>query len=372
MPGGFSSYACVPAAYSSAVMFNTPATTATEIGGLSAENVDGISFEEGRIRFANPEHASVVNNLTPGGAVFTLSEGVLLQLTGKSGALGGNVWNGPGTLEITRGAVVRTGQCARWGGGAETRCVEGTPAVGQNGLLIKNQGVMYGAGISLCRNGAGHPARLENEGSIQMFLSGGFDTATECGEVGSVVNGASGVLGLARLDGGACNVQIHIASLSNSGFVRLGSCTTPETAEVQRPTVELGSSLSEAGTIVDGGIVHVHGNYTPGANASLTIHIGVTLPQGAPNTNYGTVKVDGSVALAGELNIATTGYLSFAPTPGQTFQIVDAGEVSGALSGEFTLGSHCILTEPGFGYAVHYKQGIRGTVTIEVAKLADC
>jgi len=372
IPSGFSSYGCVPAEYLGTVTFSSNAETSTEIGGVSAENAEGVTLQAGHLTLANPEQNSLINNVKPGDAAVTLDKEVILELTGATGELGGNEWNGPGTLEIPKGQFLRTGDCARWGGQKGTRCVDGTPTPGHGGLQVKNLGTMFGAGISLCRNGAAQPARLDNEGSIRNLNSGGFGGSAECGEVGSVVNGERGSIGIAELDGNGCNVQVGIASLLNNGFIKLGSCYRPETEEVQRPKLEIGSSLSEAGTIVDGGIVHIQGDYTPTDSSNLTIGIKQTFPQGSPETNYGTVKVSGSAVLAGELNVETSNYLDFAPSLGQTFRILDAGEAGGSLSGEFILGTHCIAAEPGDGYKVNYKSGSKGTVTLEVAEVAGC
>jgi hypothetical protein len=373
IPSGFSSYGCIPSEYPGTVIFSANAETSTEIGGVSAENAEGITLQDGHLTLANPEQTSLINNVKPGDTAIMLDEGVVLELTGATGELGGDEWIGPGTLEIPKGQFLRTGDCARWAGQKGTRCVDGTPTPGHGGLQVKNLGTIFGAGISLCQNGAAQPAKLVNEGSIRNLNSGGFGgTSSECGEVGSVVNGERGSIGIAELDGNGCNVQVGIASLLNNGFVKLGSCYRPETEEVQRPKLEIGSSLSEAGTIVDGGIVHIQGDYAPTGSSNLTIGIKQTFPQGSPETNYGTVKVSGNAVLAGELNVETSNYLDFTPSLGQTFRILDAGEVTGSLSGEFTLGNHCIAAAPGDGYKVNYKSGSRGTVTLEVAEVAGC
>lgn len=369
VPTGASSYACIPADYPTSVVFSMNPTDLAEVGGLSAEDPDGIAFDNGRLLLANPAQPSEIMNLKPGAAGFSLADGVTLALTGKEGALGGQEWRGPGTLEIPRGALLRTGACARWGGEKETRCVEGTPTPGRAGLQVNNDGLIVGAGIALCTDGASHPAKLENEGAIVISLTGGFGGASECGESGSVVNGSKGNILLANLDGNGCNVQVRVPSLINSGQVKLGSCTTPETAEVHRPTLDVGNSLTEAGTIIDGGIVQIDGDYTPDSGSVLTIGIKKTFPEGSPETNYGTVRVAGSAILAGELNIRTSQYLNFAPPLGQTYDILDAG---GSLSGQFTLGEHCIPTAPGDGYRVIYNAGGKSRVTLEVVKLSEC
>jgi hypothetical protein len=104
----------------------------------------------------------------------------------------------------------------------------------------------------------------------------------------------------------------------------------------------------------------------------LTIDVRQTLPEGLPETNYGGLKISGSAVLAGELNIETERFDSRPVALGQRFEIVDAGEVAGALSGEFTLGDHCITKQPGEGWRVNYKPGSKGTVTLEAANVAGC
>jgi hypothetical protein len=372
IPSGFLSYGCIPSGYPKTVIYSMTAETPTELGGVSAENAEGITLQDGHLTLANPEQHSRINNVKPGGAAVALDEGVILELTGTTGELGGNEWDGPGALEIPQGAILRTGECAGWEGSNESKCVDGTPTPGHGGLQVKNLGEMFGAGISLCRNGAAQPAKLENEGNMHLRLSAGFEGASDCGEVGSVVNGIRGRLGIAENDGNGCNVRVGVASLRNKGAIRLGSCFQPETEQVRRATLEIGSSLSEAGSIYTAGIVHIQGNYTPTATSTLTISIRQTFPRGSPETNYGAVKVSGSATLAGELNIATDRFEKYPPALGQTFQILDVGEVAGSLSGEFTLGSRCIPTEPGNGYRVDYNFGSKGTVTLEVAKVPGC
>jgi hypothetical protein len=368
IPRGLAAYGCIPAEYPDTVTFGAGEED-EELGGVAAMNAGGLTLEGGDLTLTNAEQKSAINDVKPGITAVTLGQGVLLDLTGATGELGGSTWNGPGTLEIPNNAIVRTGVCARWGGGAANRCVEGTPTRGGRGLHVKNLGIIFGAGLSLCRDEAPQPALLENEGAMRLFLSGSFGSVAECGEGGTIVNGERGTIGIAELDGNGCNVHVVFGSLVNKGAIRIGSCISPETAEVQRPKLEIDSTLSEAGKIADGGIVEIGGDYVPAASADLTIGIKKAFPEGSPETNYGTIRVAGSAALAGELNVETSGYLHFAPALGQTFRIV---EVSGVLSGEFTLGNHCIPIEPGNGYKVDYKPGSKGTVTLEVAEVAGC
>jgi hypothetical protein len=370
IPAGPAAYGCIPAGYPQAVTFDGSAGTATEIGGVSAENPQGIALETGALILAGGE-TSTLSNVKPGGTTVSLDEGATLALTGTEGGLGGSRWNGPGTLEIPRGAELKTGDCAEWGYRG-TRCASaggGTPTPGHEGLQVRNFGTMYGSGITLCRDGAGRAATFENQGTIQIRESGSFGSASECGEVGAMVNGKSGRIAVAQLDGNGCNVVVGIPALVNEGLVSVSSCLYLETAELRRPRLEIGSSVTEAGTIRNWGIIEIQGDFTQ--NAASELYVGVRATSfgkyGALTTNFGTIKVAGNAKLAGTLNIEPDSL--FTPTLGQTLEILSA---EGSLSGELALGKHCIPTEPGNGYQLDYTTGIKGAVMLEVAKMADC
>ncbi|HTZ86755.1 MAG TPA: hypothetical protein VMB05_08815 [Solirubrobacteraceae bacterium] len=364
VPSGFASYGCVAAEYPGTVVFGSDGAS-MEIGGVSAENDEGLALQGGGLTLSNPEQPSLIDDIKPGAGALTLGEGVLLELTGASGEIGEASLNGPGTIEIPHGAFLRTGDCAEWEGRRETKCVEGAPSPSHAGLQVENRGTILGAGIALCRDGAPKPARLENEGSLRLKGSGSFDGGPGCSEGGAVVNGENGRIGIAQLDGKGCDVRVRLASLANQGSVRIGSCFTPESAEVHRAILEIGSSLSEAGSIFDGGIVRIQGNYAPGTGSNLTVGVKQTYPAGSLETNFGKIEVSGNATLAGELNIETAPKLD--PAVGQTFQIVSAG----SLSGEFVLGEHCLVAEPGNGFKVNYEPS-SGTVTLEVAQVPGC
>ncbi len=371
-PSGFGSYGCISSGYANSVIFSASSEAPAEIGGVWAENGQGITLEAGRLTLANPGQKSRINNVKPGSAAVTLDKGVVLQANGTRGELGDTTWNGPGTLEIPQDATLRTGQCAVWTGPKKNKCVEGTITPGRSGLHVRNLGTMLGAGISLCRNEAEQPATLENEGTVKMKNSGSFGSGSDCGEVGPVINGTHGLIRVAAGDGGGCNNQVDMGSLLNAGRVIVMSCSLAETEKVKRPVLEIGSSLSEAGSITTAGVVQIHGDYDPTASSKLTISIRQTFPAGSPETNTGTVKVSGSATLAGELTIETDRWRSRPLVLGQKFHILAAGETAGSLNGEFTLGSHCIPRQPGYGYNVDYQLGNKGTVTVEVAEVAGC
>src|SRR5205085_5348190 len=90
VPSGFSSYGCIPSEYPNTVNFSTNAATPTELGGVAAENADGLTLQGGHLTLTNPEQHSLINNVRPGGTAVTLDGGVILDLTGTSGQLGGN------------------------------------------------------------------------------------------------------------------------------------------------------------------------------------------------------------------------------------------------------------------------------------------
>lgn len=376
IPNGFSSFGCIPPEYPSSAIFSTTSEMPTEIGGVSAQNAEGITLQSGHLTLANPQQKSIITNVRPGGATVTLAEGVILQLVGgcmtltcfTSGELGGGTWNGPGTLEVPERALLRIGNCTSWNGQFRTICADGTPTPAGEGLQIKNFGTMYGAGISLCRGAAAQPAKLENEGVIHIRNSGSFGGGPECGEVGAVINRPHGRIGLAQLDGNGCNVHIGIGSFQNEGELYLGTCIKPETEELHRAELEIGSSLIEAGTVTDYGIIHIQGDYTPTPSSKLTIGVAETpkLKKESNTTDFGTIRVSGNATLAGELSVGT---LLYAPSLGQKVQIL---EVGGSLSGEFVLGGRCIPAEPGNGWKPSYKIGTKGSVTLEVVKLTGC
>jgi hypothetical protein len=363
VPSGSSAYACIPGAYTGTVVFGAGEDSLL-LGGVSANNAGGITLAHGQITLTNPSLTSFIENVKPGGTTVTLNQGVTLELGGETGELGGDVWNGPGTLEIPRGAIVRTGTCAKWSGKNESICEEGALTPGRDGLQVRNFGTIFGAGISLCRDSASQPARFENQGFIHLKNSGGFDGEGKCSEPGTVVNGVKGTLGIAQLDGSGCNIDVKVASLVNDGFVKVAACY-PESIQ-HHALLEIGSSFTNAGIVDNRANIQIDGNFTPTSASDLTVNVADTLPPGEPERNFGTIKVAGDATLAGELTFEDA-YAQ--PKLGETYQILETG---GSLSGEFVLGNRCIPSEPGVGYNVNYKFGSEGSVTLEAAKVAGC
>ena len=364
------SYGCIAAGYPQTVLFSTAMGAPTEIGGVSAENPEGLTLQDGDLTLSSPEEPSIINNLRPGAASVTLKAGVLLQLTGTSQP-GGTAWTGPGTLVIDSHFMLKTGDCPGWSERwAYLKCAttaQPTPAAG--GLRIENYGEIVGSGISLCGTPAA-PTQFDNWGFVNQKDSGGFLPAAGCSVPGAVVNHKSGRIAVAAMDGQGCNVAVAVAALINEGFLHLGSCIPQETEQNHRAKLEIDSSLTQVGRIDDEGDLRIHGDYTPSDSAELTLGIKETEfdRHGTETTNLGTMKIWGSARLAGLLNIAT--YSTYAPPLGKAFQVITVE--TGTLTGEFALGERCIPAEPGVGYNVLYQPGLKGGVTLEVAQVAGC
>src|SRR5262249_32945604 len=76
LPGGHSSYGCIPSGYPGTVVFDGTAETPTEIGGVSAANTGGLMLNSGQLTLSNGGQASSINNLDHGHSAVTLAEGV--------------------------------------------------------------------------------------------------------------------------------------------------------------------------------------------------------------------------------------------------------------------------------------------------------
>src|SRR5437660_1655829 len=72
IPAGPASRACIPPGYANTVVFDGAAESPVEIGGLFAENPQGITLGSGQLTLANPVQHSVISNVKPGGAAVTL------------------------------------------------------------------------------------------------------------------------------------------------------------------------------------------------------------------------------------------------------------------------------------------------------------
>jgi hypothetical protein len=73
------------------------------------------------------------------------------------------------------------------------------------------------------------------------------------------------------------------------------------------------------------GVLTIDGNYTQGANATLAIEIGGT----AQGLDYDWLDVTGNGALAGTLEVTLID--GFIPNPGDMFEVVTAGAITGVL-----------------------------------------
>jgi RHS repeat-associated protein len=146
------------------------------------------------------------------------------------------------------------------------------------------------------------PAAFTNTGTVTVGASAQFKLSSSYTQTKGSTNLAAGTLG---------------SSPSNSVTIQSGALSGPGTINaslVNDGAMDLGTSP---------GTVTVAGNYTQGANASLSVKLGGT----TAGSQYDQVNVTGSAGLNGALNISLVN--GFGPTAGQTFQTLTFASRSG-------------------------------------------
>ncbi|QEG36114.1 beta strand repeat-containing protein [Bythopirellula goksoeyrii] len=211
----------------------------------------------------------------------------------------GNGTSGIGDLTIANGGTVQTDQRAMLGskpGGT------GTATVNASGIW--NAGSMYVGGTNTEEAGTGM-LELKPEGEINV--------ATELKVWGTgTVNFSGGTLDIATLD----------VSAAGSTFNMTGGRLEVETVE--------GDLTVVGGTLAPGespGLTTITGDFNPQTAATLEIEIGGTMAE----TEYDVLDVTGTAMLDGILNLSFVdlGSGTFAPTAGDTFEILTAASVLG-------------------------------------------
>lgn len=116
---------------------------------------------------------------------------------------------------------------------------------------------------------------------------------------------------------------------------------------IYTPSTARGSNLQgtvlPGGLLCDGaltGVLHVQGDYEQQADGTLWVELGGT----TPGDGCCVLDATGSAALDGQLVIATVD--GFTPEPGDEFEIVSAGTVSGAFSSVTADGRYCVSYAP--------------------------
>ncbi|HQU41211.1 MAG TPA: LamG domain-containing protein, partial [Pirellulales bacterium] len=245
--------------------------------------------------------------------------------------------------------------------------VFGTSSIGANQLVYNGAGLSIASDITVT-GGQGEigGGDLVNDGTIDANASGGTITIdppsfTNNGTVEAtgggtalvnpttLTNFSSGTLtgGTWQATGGGTltlqgdNVATDAArifvngtgsSISNGSSDALAGLTAIAGADLLQ--IQNGYNLTTSGSldvvgtlsILPGSKLTVSGNYTQGAGGQLSINIDGTTAV----TNYGQLAVTGTASLAGTLSANTAG--GFNSAPGDTYQPLTAGTVSGTFS----------------------------------------
>jgi len=195
---------------------------------------------------------------------------------------------------------------------------------------------------------------------LSVFVGGDSTTAT--GGTGSLtVNNdafafVGGTLkiyapGAVTLDSGATLDASAIDRSAGGAFNFLGGTLAVDTFT--------GDLAQQGGTLAPGnspGITNIVGSYAIFAGT-----VAIELDGTTPGSGHDQVAVTGSAALAGNLDLS----LGFAPTLGQTFDILTSGAAS--VTGSFATVSG-VVVDPATGLAVTYQSD---RVRVEVALLGD-
>jgi hypothetical protein len=188
---------------------------------------------------------------------------------------------------------------------------------------------------------------LVDLGGLSSWIDNGGTLSTV-----AVPNGGSVLLGAATA---MTSVQITLSPTGtvsggtlhfNSGSRLTGTGTLSATAN--------SSNLVSPGT--SPGSVTIAGNYTQNATASLTIELGGS----APGTQYDQLVVQGTVALAGNLNLSRT----YTPSDNEVFVLID-NDGADPISGTFTgLAEGAMRIVSGVPFQVSYTGGDGNDVTL--------
>ncbi len=320
-------------------------------------------------------------------------------LTATEGARIG-YW-GTGSVQVTGGATVSTSDYSGWIIVGDIADSDGTVTVdggsllsadhapiivgnsGQGALSVLGGSQAYsegelfagsqaGASAIVTVDGAGsryesdsvYPSKLGDGGSAALNIANGgqFELNSACfvglqaGSSGTIALSGSGstfeatTLLVGRA--GAANVTI------GDGRVALG--VDPATVPAGELHLGAGAQLGGTGTIVGSvinsqggvfpggtinddiviGILHVQGDYEQQVDGMLEVELGGT----TSGDGYCVLNVTGSAVLDGELVI--TAVNGFTPQPGDVFEIVSAGAVSGEFSSVTADDRYCVSYTP--------------------------
>jgi len=291
---------------------------------------------------------------------------------------------GEGELNVTNGATISTGQTmiGRFGGTGVVN-MDGTTWTCTSGMWVgfQNNASLFspiGTGVLNVINGAtvtapnlGVATRWTSDGTVNIsgvgsqlmttvsdvslsFLFSASVPGSQLRSTARVNVGAGGTLtsgaavrvwdGTLDLNGGTVNAattcELTFGTLSGFGQVNADVVNTDGFVSPGTPT----------------GILNVNGSFTQTANGTVSVEIGGLLA----GTSFDQLNMTGTAALAGTLDVALIN--GFTPAPGDMFDILTAGAVSGTFDVEVlpTLGG-------GMSFNVNYSDPTK--VKLEVVAI---
>jgi hypothetical protein len=318
---------------------------------------------------------------------------------GSGGVFGSILSLGPGrTLNVTNTTTVNAGSLLvlENGGGFSSGAVNNNGEIVLDGpsavlpaTFVSNVGLLRGAGRvdAPITNQAAGEVRVATGERLQFRAAGGSLNSGRINLLGGTVeftqstltNAASGqIIGHGSLIAdttlnsgtmafsGQANVLGDVTNNASGKIISSGGGPTTffddvvNNGEIRTSpgsfTVFFGA-LSGTGTLTGTGTVNMEGDFSPGSSpaaipvdgdlafggqASLLIELGGT----TPGSQFDQLTVAGDAALDGQLIVSLIN--GFAPSAGQTFTILTAGDVTGAFDSEL------LPALPGFNFDVHY------------------
>ena len=293
-------------------------------GGIVTLQLSGSLTNNGKIDDlvgeCNPAEIDLLGNVSIGGngnlvlyrstTIVSPNGGILTNLAGHE--IGGNVTVKP-TLINNGGFSV---------GGDNIQNLVG-PMVTNNGTLLAGEGgTIQQAGNSI----------LTNYDAVHQTLNGGTYIARNGNlnlNIGPIVINAA-TLSLIGNNGqfpAINSLHENRGTFEVNGGRRFSTAAAP--ANVKQ--IIKGDALSNFNTITAGSnsSITVNGNYTQGSIATLNVEIGPDNPA----SGFSQLNVTGTANIAGRLNVTLV--KGFVPADGQTFQIVNAGSLSGSFAQVF-------------------------------------
>jgi hypothetical protein len=214
-----------------------------------------------------------------------------------------------GDLRLAAGTTVNSGTIELRGGGAGS-----SPRI-YNGTL-DNQGTITTTGApSITRSVS---AAFQSEGTLDVGADLGLANALTSSGTVLIHGGATLTVPGFTQTAGTTTLTSHADALTSSAAVTVSGGTLAGAGIVNADLVNNGTVAPAAATPT----LTVNGSYTQGAGGFLATDVEAAAA--------GTLHVSGATTLAGTLQVSTGS--TFAPPKNQTFDVLDAGSISGTFT----------------------------------------